>query len=60
MNYQPYPTKKSTPNRMSRKRARGITFIKNKKASKLAREARLELRRQREVERLQLDATEPL
>lgn len=42
--YLPYGNKKTSPQRMSRKRLRSEVFIKNRKATKRARAARLELR----------------
>jgi hypothetical protein len=45
----PIPNKKTAPQRMSRKRLRNEVFIKNRKAAKKARAARLELRVQREA-----------
>lgn len=42
-----YPNKKSTPSRMSRKRARRDVFIKNKKTTKLRRKAQLLANRER-------------
>jgi len=56
--YLNYPDKKIAPSRMTRKRARRDVFMKNKKSTKLAREARLELRLLREAARLQQDAIE--
>lgn len=45
MNYLPYATKKSTPNRKTRKGARNTVFIKNKKSKKLLKsQARRERR----------------
>lgn len=48
--YLAYPNKKTSPQRMSRKRLRNDVFMKNRKATKRAKAARLELRLQREVE----------
>jgi len=39
MNYKSYPTKKSAPQRMTRKRMRRDVFVSNKKAAKAARKA---------------------
>lgn len=39
-----YSTKKETPNRKMRKSARNTTFMKNRKETKLRREARKELK----------------
>lgn len=40
MNFKSYGTKKSTPQRMTRKRLRATVFIANKKAAKFARKVR--------------------
>jgi len=40
MNFKAYPTKKTMPQRMTRKRMRRDIFIFNKKAAKLARKVR--------------------
>ena len=49
MNYKAYPKEKDTPSRMSRKRARIDTFMKNKKMKKLAKKERLALRSEQEA-----------
>jgi len=50
-NYKKYPTELDTPSRLSRKHDRHTTFMKNKKANKVAKE----LRRLARLEKLQLD-----
>lgn len=51
MNYKVYGTKKVTPSRMTRKRARRDVFLANKKAAKTARKARrLERKSLKQVE----------
>ena len=39
MQYKAYPTVKSTPQRMARKRMRRDVFVANKKMAKIARKA---------------------
>jgi len=39
MNYKPYPTKATTPQRMARKRSRRDIFVANKKMAKMRRKA---------------------
>ncbi len=48
--YQPYPNKKNTPNRKTRKGARNVAFMKNKLAARKQREARVALRKPQDVE----------
>jgi hypothetical protein len=40
----PYPKRKDTPSRLTRKQARRNVFIKNRKESKLRRETKKQLR----------------
>lgn len=56
----PYANKKSSPQRMTRKRARNDVFMKNKKATKRAKAVRLELRLEREAASASRDGLEPL
>ncbi len=42
MNYKSYDTKQKSPQRMTRKRARSVTFMTNKKARKLLKKKRKE------------------
>jgi len=44
----PYPKKKDTPSRLTRKGARNKVFWTNYKASKLAKKLRLKLARERQ------------
>jgi hypothetical protein len=48
MNYKPYPTSATAPQRMTRKRARRDVFVANKKVAKLARKERRLFRRELE------------
>jgi hypothetical protein len=48
MNYKSYSTKANTPQRMTRKRQRGIVFITNAKIGKARRKSRRLFRRQLE------------
>lgn len=50
MNYKPYLTAKSTPNRKTRKGSRRDIFLANKHAAKKARKAARLERKSREVE----------